>query len=115
MFLSDLAIDVKAQVGEILWLSKVRTYKAQGKGEKDGFRYDIFCVGKDMLKLSVKIPGAQQMNAPESGYTPVELSNLTLRPYVANVSEKVEDGEKRYFVDIAFVAMATEIKAVPQK
>jgi|GEM_PF-6119929 len=111
----ELCLDAKKQIGEILWLEKVRPFKATKEGEVDGFRYDVYCIEKSMLKLSVKIPGAQLLNPPATGYVPVEFTNLELKPYVAGVTESIKDGKKNHYVEIGLSAMAKGIKAVQQQ
>jgi len=83
---SQIAIDVPKTIGTKIWLHGVRENKiykdGQATGETDGYRYEVFCIEKKMLPLSVKIPGKLLIAEPENGYIQVEFTDLELTPYV---------------------------------
>lgn len=85
MNVNQIVVDVPKTVGTKMWLHGVREnriYKdGKATGETDGYRYEVFCIDKKMLPLSVKIPGKQLIAEPE-GYVPVEFSELELKPYI---------------------------------
>ena len=56
----------------------------QRLAEPIGFKYEVCLRAHDMDKLSVKIPGPQQMDAPlPEADVLVRFDGLTVRPYVA--------------------------------
>jgi len=83
-----IAVDVPETIGSKLWLHSVRENKLykDGKptGETDGYKYQVFCVERKMLPLSVKIPGKLLVAEPDNNYIQVEFADLELRPYVMN-------------------------------
>ena len=85
---SQIVVDVSKTIGDKIWLHSVRENKIykDGKptGETDGYRYEVFCIERKMLSLSVKIPGKMLIAEPENGYTQVEFTDLELTPYVMN-------------------------------
>jgi len=85
---SQIVVDVPKTIGSKIWLHSVRENKLykDGKpsGETDGYRYDVFCLDRKMLSLSVKIAGKQLVAEPENTYVSVEFTDLELRPYVMN-------------------------------
>jgi len=85
---SAIVVDVPNTIGTKIWLHSVRENKLykDGKptGETDGYKYQVFCVERKMLPLSVKIAGKLLIAEPESGYVQVEFTDLELKPYVMN-------------------------------
>ncbi|MDR2571241.1 MAG: hypothetical protein LBD23_13275 [Oscillospiraceae bacterium] len=85
---NQIVVDVPKTIGSKIWLHSVRENKIykDGKptGETDGYRYEVFCIERKMLPLSVKIPGKLLIAEPENGYVQVEFTELELTPYVMN-------------------------------
>lgn len=79
-------------------------YYADGvrQSEPVGFKYDVLLREHKCDKLTVKIPGKQQMEEPLSGFgIPVSFEGLRVRPYVNRVTGMM-----------AFSATAEKIKSV---
>ena len=103
---SQIVVDVPKPIGSKIWLHSVRENKIykDGKptGDTDGHRYDVFCIERKMLPLSVKIPGKLLIAEPENGYIQVEFTDLELTPYVMDRQ-------------IGFTANAKSISAVKEQ
>lgn len=70
--------------------------------EPVGYKYDVLLRDHKSDKITVKIPGAKQMDEPLSGFgTPVVFEALKVRPYVNRVTGTM-----------AFSASAERIKPI---
>lgn len=96
-----IAIDNRT-LGKEMLLVDVRpsyAYVDGQRGDLTGYAYDVCLPAHSLDKLTIKIDGEQQIEAPEEGYVLAEVSGLIVRPYV-NRDNK-----------LSFTATATAIKA----
>ena len=84
--LNDLRIDTSS-LGNAMYLVEVRpVYKYNEKRERteevEGYSYSVICPAARGEKLTVKIEGDKQLDAPESGLMPVAFEGLEIKAYV---------------------------------
>lgn len=105
MDLKKIAIDNRT-LGKEMLLVDVRpnyAYMNGQRGDLNGYAYDVCLPAHSLDKLTIKIDGEQQIEAPEEGYVPVEVSGLIVRPYVNRENK------------LAFTAIAAAIKVAARK
>ena len=84
--ISNLRID-PASIGATKYLTAVNPYYKYDENKErtnivEGYRYDVALGDHGFEKISVKIPGDKQLDAPDSGLFPVEFAGLEIRAYV---------------------------------
>ncbi|MBQ6432012.1 MAG: hypothetical protein IJJ99_09095 [Oscillospiraceae bacterium] len=79
-------IDTKG-LGNEFFLTGVRPWYAYSdgiKGDQCGYSYDVCVPAQSLERMTVKIPGEQKIEAPESGFIRVMFENLLVIPYVTS-------------------------------
>ena len=82
---SDLVIDTKKTLGEILLLTEITEIKSKKDGknteEVEGYRYYVASEALNLEKIGVKIPGKMQIEKPV-GIERVSFEGMTITPYI---------------------------------
>lgn len=85
---NDIVIDARASVGAPMLLTDISpVYKYENQHRTDeitGYKYSCALPAKRLDKISVKIDGAQKMEAPAEGFIEVDFVDLELFLYSMN-------------------------------
>ena len=84
--MKKLFVDAKC-LGSEFFLTGVRpwhNYSDGVKGEQIGFAYEVCLPANNLERMSVKIPGEQKIDTPETGFLRVTFENLLVSPYVTS-------------------------------
>lgn len=75
-------------LGDKMLLAQVVPFRKYIDGkpsdEVEGYRYVVALPAHNLDKISVKIPGKQQMDDPAGGFPAVTFTGLEVKPYVMN-------------------------------
>ena len=79
-------LDAKC-LGTEFFLTGIRpwyTYNDGVKGDQCGYAYEVCVPANNLERMTVKVPGEQRVDAPETGYLRVTFENLLVSPYVTS-------------------------------
>ena len=97
--IKNLLID-PACLGKTMYLASVDPYykydaQKQKTNEIAGYRYDVVLAEKEFEKLTVKIPGGQQIEAKVGEMTAVAFDGLEIKVYVIGGDLKLSATAKK--------------------